>query len=316
MSPGDDEGSERSSDDVATAAAALVEHWEGLGAPIDVGGLRVWFADRPAEGGAPAPGVPPLLILHGFPTCSFDWRSVLPALNHRRRVVLVDQPGFGLSGKPDQRYSIRGQADVVEAVVDHLGLETVDLLTHDMGDSIGGELLHRSLAQLLGFGIRRRVLTNGSIYLDLAQLTVGQQLLLGLADELLTALEADGGAAFVDGVAATFAPASPTDPVELAALGQLAKRDGGLTLLPRTIRYVEDRRLEERRYTGAIESHPSPLGVVWGRLDPVAVHAMTDRLLEARPDTPLITLDDVGHYPMIEAPDRFARAVLSFLDAP
>jgi pimeloyl-ACP methyl ester carboxylesterase len=302
--------------EVEADAAALVEAWRTLGATIDVDGVDVWFADRAAEGGEPAPDVPPLLVLHGFPTCSFDWRSVLPALTHRRRVVLIDQPGFGLSGKPDQRYSIRGQADVVEAVVDHLGLPAVDLLTHDMGDSIGGELLHRSLAESLGFRIRRRVLTNGSIYLDLAQLTVGQQLLLGLADEVLTALEADGGAAFRDGVAATFAPSSPVDPVEMAALGQLAHRGGGLTLLPRTIRYVEDRRLEERRYTGAIEAHPSPLGVVWGRLDPVAVHAMTDRLREARPDTPVITLDDVGHYPMIEAPGRFAEAVLSLLDAP
>jgi len=90
-------------------------------------------------------------------------------------------------------------------------------------------------------------------------------------------------------------------------------RQDGQTLLPRTIRYIEDRRAEEERFTGAIERHPSPLGVVWGDLDPVAVYAMTERLLEARPETPLITLDGVGHYPMIETPDRFADAVLQLL---
>ena len=54
--------------------------------------------------------------------------------------------------------------------------------------------------------------------------------------------------------------------------------------------------------------------MVWGRLDPIAVHAMTDRLREARADLELVTLDDVGHYPMVEAPDAFSEAVLRFLD--
>ena len=75
--------------------------------------------------------------------------------------------------------------------------------------------------------------------------------------------------------------------------------------MPRTIRYIEDRRAEERRFTGAIESHPSPLGVVWGADDPIAVHAMTDQLIDARPDAELITLDGVGPLP----DDRGAAAV-------
>ena len=83
--------------------------------------------------------------------------------------------------------------------------------------------------------------------------------------------------------------------------------------MPRTIRYIEDRRKEERRYTGAIEAHPSPLGVVWGADDPIAVVGMTDALQAARTDAPITILDGVGHYPMIEAPKRFADAVLEYL---
>ena len=102
---------------------------------------------------------------------------------------------------------------------------------------------------------------------------------------------------------------------ELDAQWELMARDQGHTLLTRTIRYLEDRMAEEARFTGAIETHPSPLSVVWGELDPVAVLPMTARLLEARPDATLRTLDGVGHYPMIEDPVRFGAAVAAGFSA-
>lgn len=293
-------------------ADELVTEWAAQGETIDAGGIAVWCARFPAT--SPS-GAPPLLTLHGFPTCSFDWRLVLPALRGERDVVVLDFPGFGLSAKPDRRYGLRLSADAAEAVAAHLGLDHVDLLTHDMGDSVGGELLARSLDGDLRFTIGRRVLTNGSIYLDMAQLTAGQQLLMGLPDAPLEAIGADGGVNWARGMAMTFSATSTVDPVELEALALLANRDGGLALLPRTIRYLEDRRAEERRFTGAIEAHPSPVGIVWGDQDPVAVLAMTDRFVEARPGTPCTVLDGVGHYPMIEAPQRFAAAVLAHLDS-
>ena len=296
------------------SVTAAVAAWEATGERITAGDHQVWCARVPAAAGRA--GNPPLLVLHGFPTCSFDWVPVLPALAAERDVVLLDFLGFGLSDKPDLRYGLRAYADGVEAVAAHFGLDQVDLLTHDMGDSVGGEILARSLEGSLGFTIGRRVLTNGSIYMDLAQLTVGQELLLGLPDEENELVGADGGVSFRGGVVGTFAEASVFDEHEVDCVVALAARAGGLGLLPRTIRYIEDRRAEERRFTGAIETHPSPVGVVWGDQDPVAVHAMAERFVTVRTDAPLVTLNGVGHYPMIEAPDRFATAVLSLLKQP
>lgn len=292
-------------------AIEVATAWEDGGERVRAGDHEVWCRRFPA--GRDVANAP-LLALHGFPTCSYDWLAVLEPLAAERDVIVVDHLGFGCSDKPDLRYGLRRYADGTEAVLAHLGVDHVDLLTHDLGDSVGGELLARSLEGTLGFTVGRRVLTNGSIYIDLARLTVGQQLLLGLPDERNDDVGADGGVAFQGGVAGTFAPDHGVDPAELAVLAALARRDGGLSLLPRTIRYIEDRRAEERRFTGAIETHPSPLGVVWGDLDPVAVHAMADQLVRVRPDTPLLTLDGIGHYPMLEAPERFARAVLGLLD--
>lgn len=292
----------------------IVDEWEALGHRIMVGPHAVWMADLPAT--ATEDG-DPIFVLHGFPSSSFDWRHVVDAFRARRRVVLLDFPGFGLSDKPDLRYGIRFYADAAEAVAAAANLTSVALVTHDMGDTVGGELLARDLEGSLPFAVTERVLSNGSIYIEMAQLTIGQQVLLSMPDEQMAVvpLDADSGVPYKTGLAGTFAPELKPDGEELEAQWVLTSRNNGHTLLPRTIRYIEDRRAEEARFTGAIERHGSPLGVVWGELDPVAVHAMTDRLLEARPGTPRTTLDGVGHYPMVEAPERFAAAVLSHLAA-
>jgi pimeloyl-ACP methyl ester carboxylesterase len=284
-----------------------VREWESSGRRIDAGGRSVWMLDAPAiDDGAGDP----VLLLHGFPSCSFDWRHVLDAFRAHRRVIALDFLGFGLSDKPDLRYGMRMQADVVEAVAREVGVSSVVLLTHDMGDTVGGELLARSLEGTLPFAVTSRVLTNGSIYIDMAHLTDGQQLLLSLPDEPTDLVSADG---FKAGLAGTFSPKSAVDANELDAQWLFAERNGGHRMLPRTIRYIEDRRAEERRFTGAIETHPSPLSVVWGADDPIAVVEMTEQLRRARPDARITILDGVGHYPMIEAPTHFIEAVAAAL---
>jgi pimeloyl-ACP methyl ester carboxylesterase len=291
----------------------LVQDWESRGTRISVDGLEVFMIDAPAIG---AESGDPLLILHGFPTASFDWRGVIePVRAAGRRVVLFDFLGFGLSDKPDVRYSIRGYADTAEAVARAARLERVVLVTHDLGDSVGGEILARSLEGTLDFEVTSRIITNGSIYMDLVQLTAGQQALLAAEDARfdLAALGIDPSVGFKGGVAGTFARPDDADEDEMTAQWELAAHNDGHQLLARTIRYIEDRRLEERRFTGAIEEHASPLHIIWGKLDPVAVYPMAIRLHEIRGEAPLVTLDDIGHYPMVEAPEAFSTAMLAGL---
>jgi pimeloyl-ACP methyl ester carboxylesterase len=292
--------------------SGAVDEWERGGGFLDTEHGRLYVRD---VGAAEPDGSPPLLVLHGFPTCSFDFRTVLPRLSARRRVVLFDQLGFGLSDKPDRRYGIHLHADCAQVVAAALDLTEIDLLTHDMGDSVGGELLARDLDESLGpLTIRRRVVTNGSIYLSLAHLTLGQQLLMSLPD---AAVEAGvDEQAYVNSLANTLADPAAAPMDEIEPQWDLLHRNGGHRLLPRTIRYLEDRQAEEHRYTGAIERHPSPLAVVWGALDPIAVVAMAERLTTARPDARTTVLDGIGHYPMVEDPVRFASAVLAHLDEP
>jgi len=285
---------------------AGVGAWERRGEYHEVGSRRLFVVDRsPIE--ATRNASVPVLVLHGFPTSSHDWHRIVDHFAVRQRVVVPDLLGFGLSDKPDQRYSLFEQADLIEAMARSLGLDEVALVTHDIGDSVGGELLARHLDGTLGFDVARRVVTNGSIYLGMAHLTDGQQLLLSLPDERL--VDGLGRDALVQALQATFAPGSPVPDEDVETAADLILREGGELLLPRTIRYVEERREHESRWTGAIERHPSPLTIVWGDADPIALWPMAERLHDARPDATLVRLRAVGHYPMLEAPDELAAAL-------
>jgi pimeloyl-ACP methyl ester carboxylesterase len=287
-----------------------VADWESRGSYRMFHGHETFTMDVPPSG---AEDHEPLLILHGFPTCSFDFRDVLGTLAANRRVLLLDMIGYGLSAKPDTRHTMNMQADVVQAFLADRGVSRFALLSHDMGDTVGGELLARHAEGGWPVEITRRVITNGSIYIEMAHLSTGQEMLLSLPDERLPETIGTDGSAMKTGLAATFSKHSSVDDSELDAAWELISHRGGHRLLPRTIRYIEERRQSQARYTGAIESHPSPLAIIWGADDPIAVVAMASRLHEARPDSSLRILHQVGHYPMVESPRAFADAVLAGL---
>jgi pimeloyl-ACP methyl ester carboxylesterase len=293
------------------------EGWEAMGRPRLLCGHRVFTIDAPSIG---AEVHEPLLVLHGFPTSSFDYAAILDRLRAGRRVLLFDGLGYGLSAKPDLHYTLALQADLAAAFVDEVGISQLALLTHDVGDTVGGELLARRAEGTWPVEITRRVITNGSIYIEQAHLTNGQQLLLSLPDEKLPEDAPVTAASLARSLRETYSPhaalppeGSPDD--RLPATVEQIMREDGHRILTRLIRYIEERRQNQARFTGAIESDPSPLHVVWGMDDPIAVPSMVDTLTAARPDATVVRLSEVGHYPMVEAPDRFVEAALVGLSA-
>ena len=257
-------------------------------------------------------------MLHGFPTSSFDYAAVLDGLRAGRRVLLVDMLGYGLSAKPDRGYTMALQADVAMAFVAELGIDRLALLTHDMGDTVGGELLARRAEGAWPVDVTRRVVTNGSIYIEQAHLTAGQQLLLSLPDELLPDGVPIDAASLTTSLRDTFSaetplvpPGWPEDPVPRGRAGG-ARRGPSAPAPPHPLhRGAARQRTPVHR---GDRDRPAPLHIVWGLDDPIAVPSMVDTLVAARPDATVVRLENVGHYPMMEAPARYLEAVLPGLD--
>lgn len=285
-----------------------VQRWRDRGRLVPTRDGDVWTLDMP---GGDA-GATPVLLLHGFPSSSYDFAGVVNRLTARRRVVALDFPGFGLSCKPrDHGYSLFEQADVVLEVARTLGLRRAHVWAHDMGTSVATELLARRERGLCPLDVATLTLMNGSVHVEMAHLTIGQKILRSPMGGAFARLS--NRTTFETQLRRTFV--REPDAETLHAMWELISRDGGVTLLPATIRYVEERRRFRSRWIGALERFDAPLLVAWGRRDPVAVIAIAERLAQGTPGARFETWDDLGHWPQIEDPARVTATVTSFWDA-
>ncbi|MFG1785779.1 alpha/beta fold hydrolase [Rhodococcus oryzae] len=276
--------------------------WERRGRHLEVDGNRIFVVEIGEGTGAP------LVIVHGFPGSSHDFAEVADRLGSGRRVVLLDLLGFGLSDKPTSaRYSLFGQADLVEAVLGRLGIGRCVLIAHDMGDTVVAELMYRHNLGVLGFVPEQVILTNGSIFIDLAQLTSGQRGMLRLPARALPFSPPRW--LLARAIDRSFSPRAPAPAGAVDALIDAIERDGGGRLLPRQNRYILERRAHQDRWTAGLVEYREPLALIWGECDPIAIPEMTARLLELRPDTAVTVLSDIGHWPQLEAPERLAELI-------
>lgn len=266
--------------------------------------------------GSGAGSGPTVLLLHGFPSSSYDFRSVAARLGDRRWLTL-DFLGFGLSDKPrPHQYSLMEQADIVEQAVADSGASPVVLIAHDMGTSVATELLARDLAGELTFDLQRAVLANGSVILERASLRPAQKLLRGPLGPVAARLTNERS--FRRGFARLFGASHPLSAAEADAQWALLARDGGNRILHLLCAYLDERMEFARRWHGAVRDWRKPLSFLWATDDPVATPAVLAGLRELRPAAAVVELPGIGHYPQIEVPEEFTGVAVQLLglDAP
>jgi pimeloyl-ACP methyl ester carboxylesterase len=265
---------------------------------------RVFVRSAPGDG-------PPILLLHGYPSSSFDYQQLLPHLAGRAWLTL-DFLGFGLSDKPrPHRYSLLEQADIVQAVVAESAPGPVVLVAHDMGTSVTTELLARDLQGHLPFELQKVVLTNGSVILRRASLRPIQKVLRGPFGRFFAWLS--NKATFSREFGRLFSANHPLSTEEADAQWALMSYHRGHRIAHLLISYLDERERYAERWHGAVRDWPKPLSFLWALDDPVATTNVLDGLRELRPAADVVELPNVGHYPQVEVPDVFARAALSLL---
>jgi len=279
---------------------AGVRAWRDGGGRIELGVHRVFVREHTGTG-------PPILLLHGYPSSSYDWRGVVARLPERRLTTL-DFLGFGLSDKPpDHEYSLLGQADLVEALAARYRSEPVVLVAHDMATSVVTELLARDLENRLSFSIAAVLLFNGSMVIEKASLTVGQKLLRSRVGPIFARLS--NQRSFLIEFARLFSAEHPLTAEEAAAQWALLAHAGGHRIMDRLSFYLHERSTYAERWHGALRDWPGRLELAWAGRDPVCTEAVLEAVLALRPGAPVTGLSELGHYPQIEDPATAARLI-------
>ena len=104
--------------------------------------------------------------------------------------------------------------------------------------------------------------------------------------------------------------AMPLDDTELREHWRLLVRADGRRVLPKIIQYIRERRVHRERWLAALQESDVPLCLVNGVEDPISGVSIVRRWRELLPQSAVMELAGVGHYPQIEAADRVLAAFL------
>jgi pimeloyl-ACP methyl ester carboxylesterase len=177
---------------------------------------------------------------------------------------------------------------------------------------VGQELLARRTDGSLAVEITAAGWSNGGLYPDLHRPTIGQQLLADPEQGPEVAARMDEEL-FSRGIGVTWGSRTPVPPETVHEIWASIERDGGVARLHDLLHYMGDRRRYVDRWTRALERCDLSMAFVWGDLDPVSGAHMIERVERRIPHATITRLDDVGHWPPLEAPAEVAAALVDLV---
>jgi len=270
--------------------------------PLELAGYRTRALELEGEG-------PPLLLLHGYADSADTWRLLLDRFGRAgRRALAVDMPGFGTADPLEPGEPILPQLDrFAAAATEHVAPDGGAVVC---GNSLGGCVALR-LSERPELGL------SGVVPVAPAGLDMAGWFAVIERDQVLRALLA----------APVPIPRAVLQRVVGQVYGRLAFRRPG-EVEPRVAQTFASH-FSDRAATGRLMAtgrrllpelrsclDPAaiscPVLLVWGRQDVMVFQTGADRVLDAAPEARLVTIEDCGHCPQIEAPARLEELLVDF----
>jgi pimeloyl-ACP methyl ester carboxylesterase len=273
----------------------------------EIGGVRVFYRECGRE------DAPALLLPHGYPCSSYEFRNLMTALGDRWRLLAPDFPGFGYSATPDEfDYGFDGYAGFLERFTDRMRLQRYALYLHDYGSQIGLRLAMRHPDRIAAL-----VLQNGDIYEDaLGPKYAGLLSYFDAPTEhkraaLLAAVSEDGyREEFLNEVDERIAERIAPDLWRLHwALTTPKRRQIGVALMEG----LKENLTWFPRYQAYLRDHQPPTLIVWGPRDGYMPEASARAYLRDLPHAELHMLADGGHWLLETHLDHVASLMREFL---
>ncbi len=266
---------------------------------VDVRGIEMAYAEA-------GTGPDVMVLVHGFTGAKEDFSDHLDHLaEHGWRVIAPDLRGHGESDSPSgvERYSFHEMAADVEALADVLDVGRYVLLGHSMGGVV---------AQIVALSDVDRL--RGLVLMDTTDASTGMD--SDLVEAAIALVQEDGIGALADLLAQ-----EPGAMSTAAHQRLLREREGFAEFGDRKLRAVADdmfcamarQLLDRSSVLESLRAIAVPTLVVVGALDEPFVEP-SRRMAAAIGDARLVEIDDAGHNPQFEVPERWLGAIMRFLE--
>jgi haloalkane dehalogenase len=248
---------------------------------------------------------PPVLLLHGWPTSSFLWRSVMAPIARANRVIAPDLPGFGGSDKPlDVTYDFDLFESAIDGLLEALDIDAAGLAVHDLGGPVGVHwALHRPGR------VTKLAILNTLLYPDFSEAVMAFIKACSEPElrEQLTSpagLEAAMGLGLAD-------EANLTEDVVAGVREPFADDDSRRALAAAGIGLPLEGFAEIER---GLPSLAIPVRIIYGERDRILpdVAQTMARVKRDLPQAEVTALPDCGHFLQEEAPDRIGDELARF----
>ncbi len=272
---------------------------------VDVDGSSIFYRESEAPAGAPT-----LLLLHGFPSGSHQFRRLMDALGGRFRMIAPDYPGFGYSDSLPSGASFEALADAMEGFCRAIGLDRFALYAFDFGAPVGFRLATRHPDWIAGLVVQNGLVHEAGLSPFAREFTALRRELEGAEARVRELLTLDATRdQYLHGAADPEAVAPDGWTLDHHFLELPGRKDIQVDL---AFDYRSNLELYPA-WQAWLREHRPPTLVVWGRNDPFFVEAGAWAFKQEVPHAEVHVLD-TGHFALEERLDDIAPLVASFLE--
>ncbi len=263
----------------------------------EIDGVRVHYQEKGTG--------TPLILLHGFTSSTYSWKDVFDPLSKTFRVIAVDLKGFGFSAKPDGDYSRHAQASLVVHLLDSLKIERAWLCGNSMGGEVALNVAVKSPERLAGLIL----IDSSGVAVTGGNSFTPRYLLVPFLGRILTAFAMTSDKLVREGLEKSFYDDSKITADRVAYYYRPLQTRGGQLAA-----------LRARKQAGQFPIEQDLIGIkartliIWGADDELIPLAAGRKMNSLIKDSKLVIIEECGHVPQEEKPERVLDAMTKFIE--
>ncbi|WP_074407966.1 MULTISPECIES: alpha/beta fold hydrolase [Aquimarina] len=254
-----------------------------------------------------------VLLLHGYPTSSYDYHKIWEQLSYKYRLISPDFLGFGFSDKPrNYDYKIADQTEMINCLLTELEIKNIKMIAHNYGAIVGQEVLVHANMGILGFTVEKIIWLNSALFPELHKPTSIQKILVSPLSVLVLRLFNEKK--FEKNFSILFGKNTKPTKEEIKELWILINYNNGKQIMGKLLHYISERKQYGKHWVDMLEKTIIPQKLINGIADPVSGLPVVKKYIERIRNAKVVELANIGHYPQIEAPDLVYCSIKEFFN--